>query len=223
MTNNLLEGYEETHPFINFDAQLNRHPDPAFWMLLGEANSKSVHVGRVPLRRDTSDEIMRIYFAKGVNATTAIEGNSLSEAQVRQRIERKLELPPSLAYQGIEVDNMKEQYQQVMTNCLSGTLAYDITPSYVDSVNAGVLADLELEDHVFPGRYRTVVVTVGPYRAPAPEHVPHLVARLCEWLNSAEFVPSDEGQRVAFGFLRATLAHLYLAWIHPYGDGNGRT
>jgi Fic family protein len=28
---------------------------------------------------------------------------------------------------------------------------------------------------------------------------------------------------VAFGILKAIIAHLYLAWIHPFGDGNGRT
>ena len=141
---------------------MGRHPDPSFWMLLGEAKSKSVHVGRVPLRADTSDEIMRIYFAKGVNATTAIEGNSLTEDQVRQRIEGQLDLPPSLSYQGVEVDNMTEQYQKVMGECLAGKLAYNISPSFIDSVNVGVLANLENEDHVVPGHYRDVVVTVGP-------------------------------------------------------------
>ncbi len=30
-------------------------------------------------------------------------------------------------------------------------------------------------------------------------------------------------RRMAEGVLKATLAHLYIAWIHPYGDGNGRT
>ncbi len=29
-------------------------------------------------------------------------------------------------------------------------------------------------------------------------------------------------RRMAEGILKATLAHLYIAWIHPYGDGNGR-
>ena len=29
--------------------------------------------------------------------------------------------------------------------------------------------------------------------------------------------------RLAQGILKATLAHLYIAWIHPFGDGNGRT
>lgn len=30
-------------------------------------------------------------------------------------------------------------------------------------------------------------------------------------------------RRVAQGIVKATLAHLYIAWIHPFGDGNGRT
>jgi Fic family protein len=223
MSNVQLKAAQTGHPFINFDAQLERHLDPSFWMLLGEAKSKSVHLGRVPLRADTSDEIMKVYFAKGVNATTAIEGNSLSEEQVRLRIDGTLDLPPSLDYQGIEVDNMKEQYQQVMSECLTGTLVYDLSPSYISSVNAGVLANLEHEDHVVPGQYRDVVVKVGPYRAPEPVHLRELMVRLCEWLNGPAFRPRDEDQRVPFGFLRATLSHLYLAWIHPYGDGNGRT
>jgi len=28
---------------------------------------------------------------------------------------------------------------------------------------------------------------------------------------------------VTLGFLKAVIAHLYLVWIHPFGDGNGRT
>ena len=193
-------------------------------MLLGEAKSKCQHVGRVPLRQDTSAEIMRIYFAKGVNATTAIEGNSLSEDQVRKRIEGSdLELPRSLAYQGIEVDNMIRQYTQIISDCSVGALAYEITPNYIDSVNAEVLARLDRKDHVVPGQYRTIAIAVRPYRPPQAKSVPAYVRRMCEWLNGAQFRPPDKEQRISFGFLRATFAHLYLAWIHPYGDGNGRT
>jgi hypothetical protein len=28
---------------------------------------------------------------------------------------------------------------------------------------------------------------------------------------------------IVYAILKAVLAHLYLAWIHPFGDGNGRT
>ena len=33
----------------------------------------------------------------------------------------------------------------------------------------------------------------------------------------------DEHGKIVAGILRAVFGHLYLAWIHPYGDGNGRT
>jgi hypothetical protein len=50
----------------------------------------------------------KIYLAKGVQATTAIEGNTLSEGQVRQKIDGKLDLPPSKQYLGQEIENIIE-------------------------------------------------------------------------------------------------------------------
>lgn len=49
-----------------------------------------------------------------------------------------------------------------------------------------------------------------------------LVERLCRWLSGPDFV-GGEGQTTVYAILQAVLAHLYLAWIHPFGDGNGRT
>jgi Fic family protein len=41
-------------------------------------------------------------------------------------------------------------------------------------------------------------------------------------LNSETFEPK-QGNEIICAVLKAILAHLYLAWIHPFGDGNGRT
>jgi Fic family protein len=30
-------------------------------------------------------------------------------------------------------------------------------------------------------------------------------------------------ERIVIGVIKSIIAHLYLAWIHPFGDGNGRT
>jgi Fic family protein len=50
--------------------------------------------------------------------------------------------------------------------------------------------------------------------------------KLCSWINEiisdSRKAPSPD-QRFFFAFFAATLAHLYIAWIHPFGDGNGRT
>ena len=97
--------YEKTHPWITFRIDLREVPY-SFWMKLGECTSKIEHISRVPLVHDSADDLYKIYLAKGVQATTAIEGNTLSEEQVRQHIEGVLELPPSQEYLAQEVDNI---------------------------------------------------------------------------------------------------------------------
>jgi Fic family protein len=43
---------------------------------------------------------------------------------------------------------------------------------------------------------------------------------MCDWLNG---IALEGVSKTVVGLFKATLAHLYLAWIHPFGDGNGRT
>lgn len=47
--------------------------------------------------------------------------------------------------------------------------------------------------------------------------------RLCEWLSGSYFDAPDDELRVPMAIVKAVVAHVYLAWIHPFGDGNGRT
>jgi Fic family protein len=63
---------------------------------------------------------------------------------------------------------------------------------------------------------------VGPYKAAPAEDCDYLLKRLCEWL-ARDFVASDPEWEMPFAILKAMMAHLYLVWIHPFGDGNGRT
>ena len=87
-------------------------------------------------------------------------------------------------------------------------------------MNAAVLRGLEVEDYVRPGTIRAANVTVGGYRCPDWQDARYLLARLCDTLDGFE---PPEGSRYAFSILKAIFAHVYLAWIHPFGDGNGRT
>jgi Fic family protein len=45
---------------------------------------------------------------------------------------------------------------------------------------------------------------------------------MCKFINDDLKSPSEE-YAIGFGILRAIVAHVYFAWIHPFGDGNGRT
>jgi hypothetical protein len=179
-------------------------------------------LARVPLRPTTSQQLHRLYLAKGVAATTAIEGNTLSEADVLKAVDGKLDVPPSKAYLKHEVENIIEA-----CNAIASQLAADklppLTPKLVGDYNRQVLNRLPLKDDVAPGKLRPYSVVVGNlYRGAPAEDCDYLLEQLCAWLNGPDFKPR-EGMDAVYAILKAVAAHLYLAWIHPFGDGNGRT
>ena len=211
--------YERSHPWIKFDLNELQEALPRFWMLLGEIRSKCDHIKYVPLRADTARDLSQVYFAKGVNATTAIEGNTLSEEQVRKRLEGALKLPPSKEYLGVEIDNMIRAYNGIIETIRNGG-SMPVSIDTLCMLNRQVLEGLDLEPHVTPGELRQYNVSAGTYVAAPWGDVPFLLSRLCEWLETIQ--PPHEDQRVPYAFIKAVVAHVYVEWIHPFGDGNGR-
>ncbi len=192
---------------------------------MGEVASKCEHLSGVPLRPEFAQKLNRIFLAKGVLATTAIEGNTLTEEQVLKQVDGELELPPSQDYLKQEVENIisvcNEEIEAQMDD-LEGKKA--LCGELIRSYNKRILHGLDREDGVVPGELRTHSVIVGNvYRGAPAEDCPFLLDRLCEWLNGDDFVAPEEDLKVPFALIRAIIAHVYLAWIHPFGDGNGRT
>jgi Fic family protein len=217
--------FEQTHPWLTFRLDLSRAPWH-LWLLAGEAVSKCEHVSGVALGPEAAAELMKVYLAKGVLATTAIEGNTLTEDEVRRRIEGTLSLPPSKEYLGIEVDNIVNASNEILKECLRGESG-ELTPERIEAFNRQVLTGLSLEPHIRPGELRTYSVGVGDYRGAPAQDLNELMRRLCQWLAEPwidELEGYDKGAvRRLDAILKAVVAHLYLAWIHPFGDGNGRT
>jgi Fic family protein len=75
-----------------------------------------------------------------------------------------------------------------------------------------------------PGKFRASGhnVVVGTYRPPPGEDVAPLMLRFCEWMKET-FRYKEGKQSFPEQVLQAIVAHVYLAMIHPFGDGNGRT
>lgn len=215
--------YEETHPWIRFQIDLTSISPPT-WMLLGEARSKCEHIKGVPLEPETAQQLLRLYLAKGALATTAIEGNTLSEEQVLQHLRGELELPPSQEYLQKEIDNIVSASNEIWAE-LEIRGAQPITPEMIARWNLMVLDGLELEEGVVPGQIRTddVVVGGGIYKGAPPGDCEYLLKELCNWLNGPQFISDDPGMKTPLAIIKAIIGHLYIAWIHPFGDGNGRT
>ncbi len=215
-----MRTFEETHPWLTFSADL-RKANEKFWIMLGECQSKCEHIAGVPLRPETATLLHRLYLAKGILATTAIEGNTLSEEEVLQHLEGKLKLPPSREYLAQEIENIRAACDMITARIQSGE-PLELTAGTIKEFNKLVLNKLELPENVVPGQVRTYSVGVARYRGAPLEDCEYLLEKLCDWLNSKEFTPRD-GMEIVYAILKAILAHLYLAWIHPFGDGNGRT
>ena len=167
---------------------------------------------------ETWRELHHVYLVRGVHSTTAIEGNTLTEAEVMAIYRRELTLPPSRAYQGVEVDNIIA----AMGSAWAEPLREAISSAEIREMNGQVLNGLEVGAHVTPGEYRRETVTVGRYVCPSAGDLPRYVERFVAWYNA---FPTDASgiDPVSFSIIKAIAAHIYFVLIHPFGDGNGRT
>lgn len=191
------------------------------WIRLGECAAKCEHIKTVPLKPGIREQLHRIYLAKGVNATTAIEGNTLTEEQVRMMIDDKLKLPPSKEYLEREVQNILDACNEIGQDIFDGRLN-EITIDKIRDFNRKILANgVPHAEQAMPGEFRRHNVVVGNvYRAPDAKDVSVMMEHFCKWINSETF--QNKEMPVHFAIIRAVAAHLYIAWIHPFGDGNGR-
>jgi Fic family protein len=211
--------FEETnlsHPWITFNFDASKLPAKC-WILLGEIKSSCQRIADVPLQPSVAKQLLNLVVSKGAHATAAIEGNTLSEDQVQKRLNNDLELPPSQEEMGKEIDNVAAVYNQIKNDLFDGKAKY-LTVEEICSYNRQFLNGLTLPDEVRPGEIRKYSVGVRRYRGAPWQECKILLAALCDWLNSDRF-PTDE----IYIILKGILAHLYIAWIHPFGDGNGRT
>jgi Fic family protein len=219
----MKRSYEGSHPWLTFGLNIGTL-DHEIWMLLGEAISKCEHIAGVPLQPEVARELNSIYLAKGAHGTTQIEGNTLSEEEVRRVVDDELGVPPSREYLKQEVKNVVDAYNMIVDDVAHGR-SLTLTPERIADFNRMVLRDLPSEDNVVPGEISRNNVMVGNvYRGAPREDCGYLLDRLCDWLHQL-CVESWERKnlRQPIAILSAIMAHLYLAWIHPYGNGNGRT
>jgi len=213
-----MRTYEETHPWLDFSLDLT-HLEYTTWLMLGEAVSKIEHIAGVPLDPDAAQQLHEVYLAKGVLATTAIEGNTLTEDEVREHLAGRLKLPPSRQYLGQEVDNIVAACNHIGTTIILKRSS-PITVKEIREYNKLVLRDLPLQEDVVPGGLRKHSVMVGRYRGAPAEDCEFLLRKFCDWLNALDL---PKGLEQPYPILAAIAAHLYFVWIHPFGDGNGRT
>ena len=174
--------FPKKHNWLNFQLDLRR-VDYTLWFQLGEVQAKCEQVTGVPLLPEVEEHLIQVFLAKGASATTAIEGNTLSEEEALELIRGELELPPSREYLGQEIRNIVNACNVIADGVLSGDPAR-MTVAGIKELNALVLHNLPLNEDVLPDVIRRHDVGVGRYRGAPPQDCEYLLNELCNWLNS---------------------------------------
>lgn len=207
------------YPHLQFRKHWSLSPEVLFE--LGQCNAIVAAIAEMPLRPSHYRELRQVALVKGAQATTAIEGNTLSEAEV-ERVAEGERLPPSKEYQEIEVRNILDAMNELLHEVVLEDHEQLIGRRLLLRFHEMVGRDLGEHFDAIPGRLREDQRIVGPYRCPDYREVPELVDRLCRWLR-AEFRYESGEQTFVDAVVQAIVTHVYVEWIHPFGDGNGRT
>jgi Fic family protein len=187
--------------------------------LLGQCYAYIQSITNTPISPDYWQKLLRVSLRKGALATTAIEGNTLSEKDL-DNIEAGRDLPPSRQYQQREVQNILDALNLLRKELAGGEGAEAVSTGLLKRFHEMVANGLG-ESYGGPGNFRRRNVIVGNYRPPSFDHIEALVKKLCDWLFT-EFHYAG-GQNFDETILQAIVSHVYMVWIHPFLDGNGRT
>jgi Fic family protein len=188
--------------------------------LLGECVGLIAALGNTPILPENRARLLEVSLVRGAQATTAIEGNTLTTQQIEE-LRKGVKLPPSKEYLGREVENVISALNYVLEKLVVRSDIELITPQLIRQFHEMIGRAIGEAFAARPGAFRRSNVVVGAYRPPGFEEVPALIERLCKWLSEEFRFGPDQSLPTAI--VQAVVTHVYVVWIHPFADGNGRT
>lgn len=212
---------KQTHPHITFNKSWSY--DEEIMFMLGQCDAIIQGISNVPIKPEYKQELLNVSLRKGARATTAIEGNTLTEDEVA-RIDKGESLPPSRRYLEREVKNILDAFNDILRDVVYNSTAALVTPELILNFHKAVGKELGEHFNAVPGRFRGLGedVVVGRYRPPQGVFAKDLILEFCRWLQN-EFKFETGEQHFSMKIIQAIVSHIYIAWIHPFMDGNGRT
>jgi Fic family protein len=174
--------------------------------ILNRVAAISEAIGRLTVLTDQTRalRLRRINRIRTIHGSLAIEGNTLSEAQITAILEGKRIIAPPREVQ--EVKNALAAYDRFDT----------WTPEEEkDLLEADRILMSALIDEAGLYRHGGVGVMAGQqviHMAPPADRVPHLMGDLFGWLANTDAHP----------LIASSVFHYEFEFIHPFADGNGR-
>lgn len=187
-------------------------PDETADDFLARLAAKQDRLRRAPaLPRASLDSLFSDYALRHAHATTALEGNTLTLHEAQEVLESGTTIPGKSLQEHLEVVNANAAWLWLRQSTAQGV---PFTEGMVLELHRRLMQGILGDD---AGFYRRIPVYIRGSRhvPPNPLRVPDLMAA---WVDSYTQGPGVQDP-VAF----AARAHIDLAGIHPFPDGNGRT
>ncbi len=209
----ITERYIEimTAKFTPFELKL---VSPNFDSTLMDSLMELNHLRRMNLYGSTAPwlffQLKEIFHLLESVGSARIEGNRTT---VSEYIEQKIEQKERSAERFSEIANVEQAMSYIEDNINEES---DISHHFIRELHHLTVTDLKDEGDKTPGTYRTWGVEIAK-----SEHLPPKAYLVHDYMDELiNFINSKVSNK--YDLIKIAIAHHRFAWIHPFGNGNGR-
>ncbi len=198
--------------------QFVHHPlrllNPSFDSPLLDVLTDLEHLRRLQIQGTTPlpvfMQLKQVFHVLESLASARIEGNHTTLADY---VEARVIDGPNRSEQLQEIANIERAMQQVEDSVEPGD---PVTEHLLRGLHATTVNDLKREGDTNPGAYRqgAVKIAQAEHLPPEASQVHDYMTELVAFINRADPPKYD--------LMKVALAHHRFAWVHPFGNGNGR-
>lgn len=201
--------------FLHYDLKLI---EPSFGSALTDLIIELDYLRKKPLGGSTHPKVFfqlkHIFHTLESIGSARIEGNNTTVAEyIETKLAKTKNVPPSIK----EIQNIEKAMAFIEENVKD----YPINRAFLSEMHKmivdGLLPPPNGEGDETPGEYRKTNLKINKSSHKPPEwlKIEDYMAELLDFVNREDSSKYD--------LLKTAIAHHRFVWIHPYGNGNGRT
>ena len=211
---------DEQSKYRTFGKKYKKAMEQSIWQEIGQLYQKFQELGI-----SEAVDYEKYYLYSLITHSTAIEGSTLTEAEAQMLFDEGLTAKGKPLVYHLMNEDLKKAYELAKAEARNKT---SVTPAFLRKLNAALMRTTGSVYNVMGGSFDSskgefrlcgITAGIGGRSYMNYQKVPAKVDRLCAILQEKQSTSGTFREQYELSFN----AHLNLATIHPWVDGNGRT